>query len=151
MNSKSRKTIARVTNSPLVGKVRKILIPASKGRKTSWNNGIPWSVEFRLFPFVWFSGLSRCYKRNLLYFSFTLLEWKGLSIKKRQNQSFSNKRDYKIPTFPTRPQISKTFTTFSNFWRSQCHMQIFLYCLTIMLTLTLTYSRLTPIPKPFLS
>jgi hypothetical protein len=37
--------------------------------------------------------------------------WKGLN-KIRQNQSFSNKRDYKMPTFSTRPRISETLTTF---------------------------------------
>jgi hypothetical protein len=32
------------TNPQLVGKGRKILIPANKGRKTSWKGGIPWIV-----------------------------------------------------------------------------------------------------------
>jgi hypothetical protein len=52
-------------------------------------------------------------------FSSTLLDWKGLN-KNTQNKSFSNKRNNKIPNFSTRPRISETFTTFSNFWLSEC-------------------------------
>jgi hypothetical protein len=53
----------------------------------------------------------RCDKRNLLYFNSMLLDW----IKIWQDPSFSNKRDYKIPTFSTRSRISEAFTTFLAF------------------------------------
>jgi hypothetical protein len=96
-----------LTKPQLVGKGRKILIPQQtkdgKHRERAESHGSVMNPDFfrsRNFPFVLFCDLSRCYKRNLHYFSPALLEnWKRL-----QNQSFSNKRDYKIPAFSTRPQ-----------------------------------------------
>jgi hypothetical protein len=115
----TRITFASLTNPQLVGKGRKIVIPVSNGRKTSWKDGIP--DESILFPplkrpspalnLVEYAIYPRMHKLPIR----ADFDGKWLNKKYGRIHCFLTKRIIKVRSFPPDPGLVRLLRLFPTF------------------------------------